>query len=68
MPAATASHTTRFRRFKIVVMWIIIGAAIGAPIALAIFATAHRHPITAPLVRKPGSSQNRDDIRKPLTK
>jgi hypothetical protein len=29
-------------------MWIIIGAAIGVPIALAFFATADRHPITAP--------------------
>ena len=35
------------RRLKIVVMWVIIGASIGAPIALAFFATAHRRQATA---------------------
>jgi hypothetical protein len=43
-----AARRRRRRRIKIVVMWVIIGASIGAPIALAFFATAHRHPVTAP--------------------
>jgi hypothetical protein len=41
MPAAAASHTTQFRRLKIALAWVIVGAAICAPIALASFATAH---------------------------
>ena len=48
MSAATVSHTTRFRRLKIALACVLIGASIGAPIALAFFATAHRHPVTAP--------------------
>jgi hypothetical protein len=38
----------RHRRLRIAVMWVIIGASIGAPIALAFFATANRRPVTAP--------------------
>jgi hypothetical protein len=47
LPAARRRRL-RLRRIKLAVMWVIIGASIGAPIALAFFATAPRHPFTAP--------------------
>jgi hypothetical protein len=43
-----AARRRRRRRLKIAMAWLIVGAAIGAPIALAFYAMAHRHPVTAP--------------------
>ena len=42
-----AARRRRLRRLKIALVWGIIGACIGAPVALTIIRMQHRHPVTA---------------------
>jgi cellulose biosynthesis protein BcsQ len=38
----------RLRRIKVALVWVIVGVAIGAPVALSVIRMEHRHPVTAP--------------------